>query len=315
MEIDKNPSDKILDEKGIEREATQGQAQFVARSACINCGSTHLQELSQGTFDQDPLRSFLANDPWGENPMPYLTGQRWSYVKCQECAQAFHGRVLSAEWGEVKWSRWMSASAIAEFESTYLRDPFERAIDSTKHVLQLASLIRGPRRILDFGCGNGEFLSMCRMYGFESFGVDRSQARRDRAGLSVVPNVDELEGQFQAITLFEVLEHVDDPRGILKMLRSRLVAGGILVLETPDCTGVRGIQSKRDYELIHPLEHINGFTPSTLRSIAERLGFESITKPVSHVTASAVKVAKTEARRLLQIALPKTTKQYFRWRG
>jgi hypothetical protein len=83
-------------------------------------------------------------------------------------------------------------------------------------------------------------------------------------------------------------------------------------LETPDCTGVTGIISRREYDLIHPLEHINGFTPRTLRSIAERLGFESITKPLCHVTASPVKAAKTEARRLLQRIMPATTQQYFR---
>jgi hypothetical protein len=62
-------------------------------------------------------------------------------------------------------------------------------------------------------------------------------------------------------------------RAGLEMLRARLVPGGILVLETPDCSGITGIVSRRDYDNIHPLEHINGFTPATLRKMAERLGF------------------------------------------
>jgi hypothetical protein len=71
----------------------------------------------------------------------------------------------------------------------------------------------------------------------------------------------------------------------------------------------------RDYECIHPLQHINGFTPATLRSMAERMGFESTAKPLSHVTSSPIKAAKTEARRVLGPMLRPTTQQYFRLRG
>ena len=290
------------------------RAQFTIRDVCINCGAGNLREIASGSFNEGALHGFLSNDPWGESPVSYLDGQRWRYVECSSCTQAFHGRILSPEWSEIKWSRWVSAEAIAEFERTHPVSAHDRAVHSTKHVLQLASLIKAhPLRVLDFGCGNGDFLAMCLQYGFEAFGVDRSQARRDKAGVSVVASIDELDGHFHAITLFEVLEHVDNPRAILEMLGARLVPGGILVLETPDCTGVTGIASRRDYDLINPLDHINGFTPSTLRSIAERLGFESIRAPLSHVTANPIKVAKTEAKRALRFALRATTQQYFRF--
>jgi SAM-dependent methyltransferase len=291
-------------------------AQFLTRSACINCGSRNLREIGSGAFSEGALQGFLSNDPWGESPMPYLAGQRWSYVQCGACDQTFHSRVLTPEWNDINFSRWMSAEAIAEFEHTHGGTDrlFDRATHYTKHVLQLAAMIpTRPLRVLDFGCGNGEFLSICHQFGFESVGVDRSTARRNKARVNVFASADELDGRpFQAITLFEVLEHLDDPSGILQMLRTHLVPGGILILETPDCTGVTGIQSMHDYECIHPLQHINGFTPATLRSIAERLGFEAIAKPVSHVTANPVKVAKTEVRRVLRPLLHPTTQQYFR---
>ena len=293
-------------------------AEFTTRSSCVNCGAGDLSELSSGLFSEGALHNFLSNDPWGESPVPYLAGLRWSYVRCNACAQAFHARVLTPEWNDINFSRWMSAAAIAEFERTHggTNRLFDRAVHYTKHVLQLASLVRArPLRVLDFGCGNGEFLSICHQFGFDAVGVDRSTARRDKAGIDVVASMDDLDGRpFHAITLFEVLEHLDDPRGILEKLRSRLAPGGILILETPDCTGVSGIQTMHDYECIHPLQHINGFTPSTLRSIATRLGFESIRKPVSHVTCSPMKVAKGEAKRALRFVLRDTTQQYFRLR-
>ena len=67
-----------------------------------------------------------------------------------------------------------------------------------------------------------------------------------------------------------MLEHLDDPAAILRRLATLMYQGGLLVLETPDCTGVSDIRSQQDYLKIHPLEHINAFTHKTLCSIASR---------------------------------------------
>jgi 2-polyprenyl-3-methyl-5-hydroxy-6-metoxy-1,4-benzoquinol methylase len=291
------------------------KAQFNTRTGCITCGSANLKQVSDGRFDEGPLHDFLSSDIWGESPVPFLADKPWAYVQC-DCGQRFHKYVLTPEWNDINFSRWMSAEAIAEYVRSkigYSRSLlFERATHFTKHVLQLASLIEErPLRVLDFGCGNGEFLALCHQFGFETTGVDRSKARRDKAG-DVFASIDELEDRtFHAITLFEVLEHLEEPAAVLRNLRKHLLPGGVLILETPDCTGVERIESRRDYDAIHPLQHINGFTPATMRSLAERVGFKAIAKPVSHVTTSPVKVATTEARRVLGKVLKPSTQQYF----
>jgi SAM-dependent methyltransferase len=291
------------------------KAQFNIRAGCINCGSENLKPVSDGRFDKGLLHDFLSADIWGESPVPFLAGQPWAYVQC-DCGQRFHKYVLTPEWNDINFSRWMSAEALIEYERAKVGNSrslmFERATRFTKHVLQLASLIGArPLRVLDFGCGNGEFLALCHQFGFVTTGVDRSMARRDKAG-DVFASIEELgDRTFHAITLFEVLEHLDEPAAILSALRKHLLPGGLLILETPDCTGVEGIENRRDYDAIHPLQHINGFTPETMRSIAERNGFKAIAKPVSHVTTSPVKVVKTEAKRLLGKVLGPTTQQYF----
>jgi SAM-dependent methyltransferase len=275
--------------------------------------------LSSGSFDDDPLHEFIAKDPWGENPLPFLRGARWEYVECADCSLTFQRQVLSPEWAERKFSRWMSAEAIAEFERTHSSREavFERGVHFTKHAIQIEKLTRklrgdGPVMLLDFGCGNGEFVEQCRLYGFTAAGVDRSTARMERNRGRIYPDLQALNGQlFHVVTLFEVLEHLEAPRPTLEALAPLLLPGGLLILETPDASGVRDINSFRDYQMIHPLDHINGFTPSTLRSFAERLGFQAITPPVSHVTAEIKRVLKTEAKRALRFALPSRTQQYF----
>jgi SAM-dependent methyltransferase len=278
---------------------------FVSRDHCISCGSADLAELGGGRFGDEPLRSFVESDPWGENPIGLLENQNWSLVQCAHCSQAFHRFILSPEWNEIRFSRWMSEEAIRKFEEEHGTGE-NAAQDHVAHVLRLRDL--GVAKILDFGCGFGQFLQMCQLFGLEAIGVDRSQARRSGSGLSIFAELDEVQGNFDAITLFEVLEHLDDPLATLETLRSRLNLGGMIIVEVPDATGVTTINSRESYYKIHPLDHINAFTPETLAGILRQAGFEPITKKPAFVTTSLARVAKGIARARLK----PTTQQYFK---
>jgi SAM-dependent methyltransferase len=300
------------------------QAEFVERTACIGCGSQELVQLSAGLFNEAPLHDFISGDPWGESPVPYLAGKPWRYVRCASCAQAFHQHILAPDWNERRFSQWMTQAAIEAFEAPHktAMSVFNKAVHHTRHVLQLELLTRGlrgdaPMRLLDFGCGYGEFLAMCDSYGFQTYGVDRSTAKRENGRVTeVFPELHDLQAAqlppFHAVTLFEVLEHLDEPRPLLETLASCIVEGGILVLETPDCSGVTDIKTRDDYLKIHPLEHINGFTPETMRGLAQRLGFEPVSVPTSHVTCDPVRVAKSEVKRIIAPLMRSSTQQYFR---
>jgi SAM-dependent methyltransferase len=283
-----------------------------------------LEELSGGLFGNAPLRNFIENDPWGENPMPCIEKKKWSYVQCKDCTQMFHRFVLSPEWNEIRFSEWMTLEAMQKFGET-INTPshhFDKAKQHVSHILCLEKMTRSLRnngavRILDFGCGWGEFLAMCDRFGFIGYGIDRSSARRQFGQhVTIFPEIDDLKNKpktqgFHIITLFEVLEHLDDPLTILQALKDYLIPGGILVLETPDCSGVKGINSESEYRKIHPLDHINGFTPDTLRTIAERAGFTSIKPDISHVTSDRLKVVKTEIKELVYGYIKSRTQLYF----
>lgn len=303
----------------------QERAEFVERAMCINCGSPRLHTLSGGLFSEDPLRGFIENDPWGVSPMPYIAHQRWCLVRCGDCAQMFHRNVLSPEWNGRRFSEWMTETAMRQFlaPSDTPAALFDQGRRHVAHIMRIERLTRPLRAIqavsiLDFGCGWGEFLAACEGFGFLCCGVDRSSARRLGAHVHIFADMEDLREApaaargFHAITLFEVLEHLDDPLAVLRSLCDLLVPSGILVLETPDCTGVSGIRTESDYRKTHPLDHINAFTPATLRNIAVRAGFEPVGAGVAHVTSDRVQLVKTEMRRLLRPLLRPTTRQYFR---
>ncbi len=286
------------------------QAEFIERNHCIACNSAHLSEISHGRFTDYPLAGFIEADPWGENPMQYLQEAEWSLVKCSDCQQVFHRRILNDWWNERRFTNWMSRDAINEFEDrrggNTFSVKFDRARSYISHIIRIEKLTRGIRgdgsiRLLDFGCGFGEFLSICARFGFEAVGVDRATPRIEGAAVRIYRSLDELDGheRFHAITLFEVLEHLDEPGPILESLSERLVPGGLLILETPDCKGIVDIKTHRDYDKIHPLEHINAFDHDTLKSIAERHGFRNIKRVPVQVTADQFHVLKSEVKYIL----------------
>lgn len=238
--------------------------------------------------------------------MPVLESERWSFVECALCNQRFHRLILSPEWNEIRFSRWMSEEAIRQFEEQH-GSGGNSAAAHVKHVLRLQDL--GASRVLDFGCGFDQFLEMCRLFGLDAVGVDRSNARRTGAGVQVFAELAQVPGEFDAITMFEALEHLDNRLAMLKTLRVRLKPGGMMIIEVPDTTGTNSISSRGDYYKIHPLDHINAFTPDSLVKIMKCAGFEPIAKAPAFVTTSLTRAAKDVAKAALK---SHSTQRYFR---
>jgi SAM-dependent methyltransferase len=236
--------------------------------------------------------------------MIFIQHERWEFCECSECGQRWHVRILSPHWNEIRFSRWMSKEAIQQFETEHGSN--HDAVRDVQHVLRLRDL--GVRRILDFGCGFGQFLEMCHLFGLDAYGVDRSSARRSGAGIQVRGELDELTGKFDAITMFEVLEHLDEPLSTLKALRSLLNPGGLMIVEVPDTSGVSEIRDRESYQKIHPLDHINAFTPESLVNIMRRAGLRPVHKAPAFVTTSSKRVAKDIAKSWLR---QKSTQRYF----
>jgi SAM-dependent methyltransferase len=151
---------------------------------------------------------------------------------------------------------------------------------------------------------------MCRLFGLDAVGADRSDARRSGANIPIFARLDEVPGTFDAITMFEVLEHLDDPLGTLLALRKCLNPGGVMIVEVPDASGIDAISDRTSYYTIHPLEHINAFTPQSLVEMLARAGFHPIYKKPAFVTTSLKRLAKDVAKAALK---QRTTQRYFRY--
>lgn len=136
---------------------------------------------------------------------------------------------------------------------------------------QLAS--RPERRILDVGCGTGGMFPLLEDFGTVE-GVESSLDARSRASRRF-PSVRVLdgglpnrlpEGTWDLVTLFDVLEHVEDDTASLRALMGRLAPGGQLVVTVP---ALQALWSHHD-EVNH---HKRRYTRRELDADLEAAGF------------------------------------------
>jgi SAM-dependent methyltransferase len=99
--------------------------------------------------------------------------------------------------------------------------------------------------LLDVGCGTGVFLSRARRHGFRVTGIDIDQRaietakKRHGIGDAHPMSLEEFSQRFpgrkfDVITCFQILEHLDNIRGFLSLVRTLLKPGGFIVIGTPN---------------------------------------------------------------------------------
>jgi 2-polyprenyl-3-methyl-5-hydroxy-6-metoxy-1,4-benzoquinol methylase len=138
----------------------------------------------------------------------------------------------------------------------------------------------GPGRILDVGCGRGDLLDLFAERGWEVLGTQLSRtaaeaARRSRGVDVLLGELPELaiDGRFDVVTFFHVLEHLDRPGEYLRRAYELLQPQGLLVIEVPNCAGVGfRLLERRHFCFDYP-NHLLHFTPQSLERLLARSGF------------------------------------------
>lgn len=137
----------------------------------------------------------------------------------------------------------------------------------------------GCNRLLDIGCGNGEFLERARDAGWDVVGIDFDpaavKAARSR-GLTVHEgNIHSahLTRGFDWITSHQVIEHVHNPRDFLEACRGLLRPGGFLWIGTPNLDTPARIRYIRHWAAFDTPRHLTFFTHPSLRALLSSAGF------------------------------------------
>ncbi len=210
-----------------------------------------------------------------------IDDRRFDYVQCRRCGLVYQNpRLTSDEIGRYYPSEYECYQVVESGRQTsWLK---RRLIDFGFNKRWKTVLRYKPGgTLLDVGCATGNFLF--HMHGKPGWVLKGLEVSAEAAGLARSRGLDvtvgTLEesifagGEFDAITLWDVLEHLHDPARALNEIHRLLKGDGILVFRVPNLDSWDYRLFKQNWHGFETPRHLYVFTLATLKPLLERAGF------------------------------------------
>jgi 2-polyprenyl-3-methyl-5-hydroxy-6-metoxy-1,4-benzoquinol methylase len=171
----------------------------------------------------------------------------------------------------------------------------DNSAESRAHAARAVEFLRivgrysRPGRILDVGCSAGFFLERARAEGWTTFGVEISSDTAELArgrGLDVFTGTLERTGfrpeSFDVVTMWDVLEHLEDPVATIAVTAEVLKEEGLLALSTPNIGGIfprlsyRAARWTGRWPHPEPPHHLFQFSKATISRLLKQGGLTPI---------------------------------------
>lgn len=231
---------------------------------CVNCASNSFTEIASG-------RDLLHDLP-GE----------FLLMECSNCHLITTFPRLPLSDIEIYYPKDYLAFPVAIQEETNALHRIDRTRGLNRRcdfTVKHSSVRAG--KILDIGCATGIFLKGMSERGWEAYGIEpndyAARYAREKLGLNVhkgyladnpFPN-----STFDVVTLWDVFEHLPDPKVELDLISGLLKPGGKLIITTPNAASIDRYIFKDSWAGWDVPRHYNIFTPRTLTEIAARSAF------------------------------------------
>lgn len=167
-------------------------------------------------------------------------------------------------------------------------------------------------RILDVGCGSGDFVAVARDIGYAAYGIDPHIPLHSNISYLQRKKIEEVEtASFDIVVMLNVAEHLVHPRDFFTEICRVLVDDGILLLTCPYGNSLaRRFYGKRWNHLVLD-EHLLFWTPKSLSILLRQVGFHGdhgfriagTPFPWGRISATEVdRVAENESTMLAEVA-------------
>jgi SAM-dependent methyltransferase len=234
----------------------------------MNCPLCNGETTVSKTLSKEYLLDSLGR--YFHTPMdPAVVSTDYKISRCKNCSLEFADPMIA---GSDRFYDWITA------QSKYY--PLFRQEYQIVHSLVTENNGDDARKVIDIGCGSGEFLDMfTNNKNVTAFGIDTTESSvkicRDK-GLrveccyleDVVGRKDNL-ASFDFVTAFHVLEHVPHPLDFVSEMKKILKPGGNIFLSTP----YSPMSFETDWfdPLNHPPHHMTRWNEKAYRKLAEIL--------------------------------------------
>ena len=223
-----------------------------------------------------------------ENPIVSRTTLH-TFRRCKTCG------MLYMSWTHACSKNYNSSYFFEDYKKQYGKTYLDDFSSIKKQCVRRTSVIdmlyRGNHKavtpaVLDIGCAFGPYLDAANDAGWQVFGTDVSQEAVDYvqkqlhypATVASFPEFDPVEEfgvkNFDAITMWYVIEHFQNLDTVLRSVSKILKNGGIFAFSTPSASGVSGRFNTQSFFQNSPSDHYTLWEPGRAASILKKYGFK-----------------------------------------
>ena len=195
-------------------------------------------------------------------------------VRCSACSFVFCKKIPTTEELTNHYKKYPSNRVISPI--TVKR--YHELLDTFEHY-------RKTNKILDIGCGDGHFLKEAQTRGWQVYGTEFTEHAYEigkQKGIIMHKGIlnpkNYTAGDFDVITSFEVIEHINNPRPEVATINSLLRSGGLFYFTTPNFNSISRFISKITWNIISYPEHLSYYTSTSMNSFLKKFGFKKIKK-------------------------------------
>lgn len=148
--------------------------------------------------------------------------------------------------------------------------------------VKLISSIKEPGKILDYGCGTGEFLHAAKLSGWNVKGIEPTPKARNQANQlldgKVIENIELLDEKkkFDVISLFHVLEHIHSLRKTVKRIIKHLKSDGYILIAVPNPESYDAKKYGNDWAGWDVPRHLYHFNQTSLKNFEQLFDLELV---------------------------------------
>ena len=139
-------------------------------------------------------------------------------------------------------------------------------------------------KLLDYGCGTGDFLAQAQYKGYQILGIEPNPKALAQASqqtnVEIKTNLDELESTLKVdvITLWHVLEHVPHPTETLAQLYRHLNTGGYIIIAVPNRASYDAHYYKEYWAAYDVPRHLFHFNELNIKYLSKKLKLKYVKK-------------------------------------
>jgi len=212
-----------------------------------------------------------------------IFGEEFSLNRCLDCGAVF----LSPSPTDKQLSQAYDDSYYGRGDSKF-GSSVEKVLDIFRQarVRRVCGHAKPGGRVLDIGCGGGDFLKKLSDMGFEAFGTEL-EGRAARRSLQVygikvktgpLCETDFDKDFFDAVCMWHVFEHLTEPKQTMEIVSEILKPSGCLFLSMPNIESIQSRLFAGNWLHLDPPRHLFYLPPEKLVSVMKDFGFSMVRK-------------------------------------